>query len=232
MLAVHPEHPEQATDALHPGAVWIDLFQASEADRALVTEVTGLKIPTQAELSEIETSSRLQSRHGVITMSLPIVMRGPDGPPQTTPVGFVLTRERLVTVRYAPLAVFDAVRREVAPEQSAAAVFVALCEGIVDRVADVLERLGGELDRVSQTIFHDPAELVRRPARADARLRRILREVGRTGELVVRSLQSVPDCSVNRPTSRLSGGAIHDADGAPADGRTRDTGSHLHRSHH
>ncbi len=42
------------------GAVWIDLFDPSAEEVAAVEKETGLRIPTRAALSEVETSSRLR----------------------------------------------------------------------------------------------------------------------------------------------------------------------------
>jgi Mg2+ and Co2+ transporter CorA len=55
----------------------------------------------------------------------------------------------LVTVRFMPLPAFDAVAGKFASSQNAPKssleMFTLLCEEIVDRVADILEQLAGEL---------------------------------------------------------------------------------------
>src|SRR6202035_5214088 len=64
--------------------------------------------------------------------------------------------------------------------------FACLMETIVDRISDILERIAGELDDVSHRLFRSgPVETGsnRRPARADADLRVILRRIGRNGDL-------------------------------------------------
>jgi Mg2+ and Co2+ transporter CorA len=57
--------------------------------------------------------------------------------------------DRLVTVRFMPLPAFDAVAGKFASSQNAPKssleMFTLLCEEIVDRVADILEQLAGEL---------------------------------------------------------------------------------------
>ena len=105
----------------------------------------------QAELSEIETSSRLRTDGDVLCLSAPLVHRARTEYPGTTPVGFVLAPELLVTVRYEPLTAFDTYEREA--RGGAAEVFVGLIEAIVDRIADVLEHIAAELDTVSHRLF-------------------------------------------------------------------------------
>ena len=69
-----------------------------------------------------------------------------DGEPTTTPIGFVLAGNRLVTVRYATpkpfLAFADHVRREPELARDAMTVLVRLLDAIIDRLADELEGIG------------------------------------------------------------------------------------------
>jgi Mg2+ and Co2+ transporter CorA len=68
----------------------------------------------------------------------------------------------LVTVRFATLSTFDAVTEKLKQDEtirSAPSVFTALLEAMVDRGADVLERLGAELTTVSKSVFRgDPSQ--------------------------------------------------------------------------
>ena len=100
-------------------------------------------------------------------------------------VGFILTRGVLVTVRFAQLATVDKVADRVRRElelRSAAAVFVALLEAMVDRGADVLEHLGAELAQVSKTVFRGGPSRSGRLADANVALHRALIAVGTTGD--------------------------------------------------
>src|SRR5258708_1053142 len=86
--------------AAMPDAAWIDVVNASPRERAFVENATGLRLPSLADLSEIETSSRLRARNGVLYLSSPLVYRANADDPRTTPVGFALGPELLVTVRF------------------------------------------------------------------------------------------------------------------------------------
>ena len=167
-----------------PDVVWIDLVQPDPTETAFVEHLTGLRLPSFDALSEIESSSRLRAQHGVLYLSAPLVHSVDADNPRTTPVGFVLGPELLVTVRFEELTSFTTFG-QTAPE-TAAEAFVGLVEAIVDRNADILERIAAELDTLSHRLFRSgPLEggKHRRPAHEDADLRLILRRIGASGDL-------------------------------------------------
>jgi magnesium transporter len=170
---------------LPPDTVWVDLLKPTPAETAFVERTTGLHVPTFADLSEIESSSRLRADDGILYLSAPAVHSAIANDPQSTPVGFVLNPDLLVTVRFEALNAFSTFAH--APRGSAAEVFTGLVEAIVDRIADVLEHIAAELDILSHRLFrsgHIDAETPHRPAREAADLRVILRRVGSSGDLV------------------------------------------------
>jgi magnesium transporter len=182
---VRPADLAQAS--LPENVAWIDLLNPEPEEVAFVERTTGLHVPAIEDLSEIESSSRLRSRNGAIYLSAPLVYRADSDQPLTTPVGFVLTRERLVTVRFEELTSFTTfVGRDLADETdplTAAAVFAGLTDAIADRLADILEQIAGELDALSHRLFRNPVTERRPPARESADLRVILRRVGHNGDL-------------------------------------------------
>ncbi len=181
---VHQAPADPAAAALLANAVWVDLLQPSSSETAVVERATGLHLPTLEEISEIESSSRLRAEHGVLYLSAPLVHRATAGEPQTTPVGFVLAADRLVTVRFEQLTAFDTLAK--ASPGTAPEAFAALIEAIVDRIADILEHIAAELDTLSHRLFRSgpiDGSKHRRPAREAADLRVILRRVGASGDL-------------------------------------------------
>jgi len=185
------QQPADLAEASLPANVaWIDLLKPEPYEIAFVKRTTGLDVPGIADLSEIESSSRLRNRNGAIYLSAPLVYRADSDQPLTTPVGFVLTHERLITVRFEELNVFKTFAdRDLAAESdplSSAAVFAGLMDAIADRLADILESIAGELDTLSHRLFRSPATepaARRPPARETADLRIILRRIGHSGDL-------------------------------------------------
>lgn len=192
MLRSLPTHPDTAAEhsSPHPGSVWIDLFDASEADVRLVEQLTGLEIPSRADLDEIETSSRQYRKNGAVYISVPVARPDAEGAPRTSPLGFVLTADRLISIRFADLPSFDAVAagwgKPDYPHGSSAAVLATLLTGVVERIADVMEHASGELDAISHDIFHTVDEKARSRRHIDATLRGTLRKVGQVGDITSR----------------------------------------------
>ena len=168
-------------------AVWIDLVSPTPEETARVAAATGLTVPTEASVSEIETSSRLATRDGALYLSMPLIARSDHGA-SGVPAGFVLSPERLLTVRFAPNVVFEnfAARMPRGDEINlgSAHLLVGLLEAIVDRQADALEQVGHELDTISHRIFAMGVRQAGGRKREDATLRVTLGHLGRLGDLI------------------------------------------------
>jgi magnesium transporter len=173
-------------DAALREAVWIDLLSATEDEARRIATTTNLRVPTEANLREIESSSRLSVANGVLTLSLPLVSRL-DGDPQPVPGGFVLSQQLLITIRFAASAVFDSfAEREMGagtPDRTGAHLFVGLLEAIVDRHADALERIRDDLDAISHRIFRGAVH-IGGSRHEDRMLRETLAAIGRTGDII------------------------------------------------
>jgi len=173
--------------------IWIDLLDPTPEETAMAARATGFEVPTQASVSEIETSSRLASRNGTLYLSMPMVSMA-DGP-RGVAAGFVVSAERLLTVRFAESRVFNAFMEHMPRGDttwgSAAEILAGLLEAIVDRLADGLEQVAAELDAMSHRIFALGAATGGRK-QDDATLRHTLAELGRIGDLIshIRESQS------------------------------------------
>ena len=179
----HPQRIETLQDA-----AWIDLIDMTPEEAAAVADATGLRVAARADLQEIESSSRLGFAHGVLYLSAPLVTRGGPGDGQISPIGFALSAECLLTIRFAPSrAIDDFIAR---PEQPGAPplgpvhLFVGLLEALVDRLADRLEQITADLDTVSRRIFQGDLAAGGPPRQSDIVLRDALKVVGQAGDVV------------------------------------------------
>src|SRR5690242_8098110 len=182
---------DMAETTLPAEVVWLDLLKPTPVEIAYAQRVMHLPMPSIEDLSEIENSSRLRLQNGALMLSAPLIYRADTEAPRATPVGFILTRERLVTVRFEPLRAFSSFSESFAhPEpryDNGAMAFAALSEAIVDRLADVLENMAAQLDALSHRLFGveaAQADSTHRPVRQQAQLRASLQQVGRTGDLL------------------------------------------------
>ena len=165
------------------GSAWLDLLDPTEEERALAQTLTGLRIPTRQEVEEIESSSRVYVEDDTLYLSTPLVRRTGDIS-FTSPVGFVLSRDHLLTIRYTDYPSFETVGRKLSKDATAHNAedsLLLLLEGIVDRIADVLEICGRELDQLSKRVFHARDHEV---SNNDRTLRALLQKVGKEADLV------------------------------------------------
>ena len=167
-------------------AVWIDLDRATAAEARQVAHATGLRVPLREEVAEIETSSRLIYEGATLYLTTPMLSRAEEGAPVMAPLGFVVSHDRLLTVRFAASAVIEHFAQDWRGEapQSGAHPFLGLLEALVDRLADVLEHLGGEMDMLSAALFQNgPAGSLSGKRRTDF-LQGTLASIGETGARV------------------------------------------------
>jgi magnesium transporter len=136
-------------------------------------------------MQEIEISSRLYVENGAFFMTATLPAHADGDRPVMSPVTFVLSQNRLITVRYHEPRAFQTfpMRAEKADIgcTSGETILIALLEAIVDRLADVLERAGSEVIEISHDIFH-PAE--KKASKRDRGFQIILRRIGRKEDLV------------------------------------------------
>lgn len=163
-------------------ALWIDLYRPQPAQVAAVAAL-GIEVPTLADMEEIEVSNRLYRENGFDYMT--VVLPGQDLEKQqiSGPVTFILTPERLVTVRHhapRPFETYPERADKTGPGCATAdQVFLGLIEEVTGRLADLLEGAGRSLDEVSRGIFRSQGQNIP-PMQLQASLER----VGRQGELL------------------------------------------------
>jgi magnesium transporter len=165
--------------------VWVDLCHPTDADIGRACTVYGLDIPPRAQLEEIEFSSRLQYEDGVFTISVPVTPHIRDAEEITSPLGFVLTRDMLVTIRFSQLHTFETITKRVERRpRSAPDIFMVIVEAMIDYHADRLEELRAEALKISRRIFHKEMQDWQRNkvAQVNRMLRDTLVEIGDMSE--------------------------------------------------
>jgi hypothetical protein len=93
-------------------AVWIDLLDPTDAERAAAERLTGLRVPSREDIAEIESSSRIYTEGNVLYLSMSYSYLGADGLSHASPVGFVLSGGHLLTLRFAELPAFETYARQ------------------------------------------------------------------------------------------------------------------------
>lgn len=197
--ALPPDVQETAAAACAPDAlrraVWIDLLNPSPAEEKAVQSALSLEVPTREEMQEIESSSRLYREGEALFLTANFLYGVDVGEYGSTAISFVLTNTTLVTVRYATPKAFTvfgarAQRQPGTALSSPDGVMLHLFEQIVDRLADVLERVGADMDRASHRTFRAARANIK-ANRRDDQLKETLIVLGQVGDVTTRASETL-----------------------------------------
>jgi magnesium transporter len=172
-------------------AVWFDLVTPTLQEDKIVERQVGIAVPTREEMQEIEVTSRLYVENGARYMTATLMCQSDTDTPKTTAVTFILSGHRLITVRYDEPRPFMIVGHKLARVCPAGAsgesVLMELLDAVIDRAADILERIGVEVDQVSREIFESEESAAER----SQSYRNILKTIGRKGDLTSKVRESL-----------------------------------------
>ena len=137
-------------------ALWIDLYRPMPEQTAEVA-LLGVQVPPLADMEEIEISNRLYRDGNADHMTVVLPGLSAAKLPTSGPVCFILSAERLITVRYhasRPFETYPARAYKVGHGcDRPIHIFLGLIEEIIGRMADILEGIGHGLDEVAFGIY-------------------------------------------------------------------------------
>jgi magnesium transporter len=170
----------EADIALPENALWIDLELPTPSEDKAVEDALGISVPTLREMQEIEITSRLYVENGARYMTATLMAHQDTEVPTTTPVTFILAGHRLITVRY------DEPRPFVIVNATGETIMMDILDAVIDRLADVLEHMGNDVEQVSRDIFDPNA-----PAGDFNNYSRILHTIGKKGDVTSKVRESL-----------------------------------------
>ena len=179
------------------GAIWIDLLDPSPEETRAVETALAIELPTRKEVQEIEVSSRLYVENQTVFMTATVMVQADMLHPETTPVTFAYQPQRLVTLRFAeptPFTTFPPkFQRTPGAFASAQKVFMGLVDEIIDRVADILESIGSDLNAVSRILFAEASpQPVKKPS---VDYTAVLTRIGHNGERAANARETLVSIS-------------------------------------
>jgi magnesium transporter len=185
-----------SADPVPPEAAWLDLVQPTPEEDRAAERFLGASLPSREETEEIEFSSRFYAEDGAVFLTASLLTGVERREPVLSPLTMVVAGDRIVTVRYDDLrAMRQFVTRAVKPGSgcgSAAAIFLGLLEAIIDRTADVLERLSQDVDRINTEVFKRPAEdISRQNVQWGRKLEDMITAIGVQGDLAAKARESL-----------------------------------------
>lgn len=172
--------------------IWIDLLHPKKEQEAAVESYLGTSIPTHEEMVEIELSNRLYQEGDAIFMTATMVTKANASTPETHAVTFIVTNHVLVTVRYVDSTSFKRfathLLKQPAGHHDGSTLLLELLNSIINRIADILERVDRDIDRITKDIFkHHAAE----SKDEVVSYQQVLKRIGRCGDLASKTHESL-----------------------------------------
>src|SRR6516225_4768303 len=194
--------PVTSNEEVPETCVWFDLVNPNLQEDKIVEHKVGVAVPTREEMQEIEVTSRLYVENGARYMTATLMCQSDTEAPKTTPVTFILSGHRLITVRYDEprpfMIVGNKLARVCSPTVTGESVMMDLLDAVIDRAADILERIGSEVDQISHDIFEPEAG----GADRSRSYNEILKTIGKKGDLASKARESrVLSCAECSATS-------------------------------
>ncbi|WP_342359127.1 magnesium transporter CorA family protein [Terrarubrum flagellatum] len=171
-------------EPLPQNSLWIDMLEPTRDEDHKVERHLGVEIPTREEMRDIEPSEIIYAEANARYMTARILCSSDSAEPLLANISFILTERALVTVRYdQPKSFSMFAARSVKPGgcgPQPESVLDGLIETIIDRAAEILANLGGDIEKLSRSVFEEDR---RKEARGPF-LRSVIRTLGRKGDVI------------------------------------------------
>jgi magnesium transporter len=155
----------ETTEAIPPGAIWIDMIKPTPEEDRMVQTFVGVAAPTRSDPDYTEPPEAHYSENGVRYLHAGVPSE-PDETPDITGVTFVVAPTTLVTIRYHPAESFDLFAQKLCKSRGQAlfpdAIAIGLITTVVNRSARALANAGESLDRIASAVFRARGDQSRR----------------------------------------------------------------------
>ncbi len=190
------EVPARSETALPQDAAWIDLHAPTLEEDRMTERFLMAEIPSREESEEIEFSSRFYAEDGAVFMTTSLLTGVDMGDPSLAPLTIIVADQRIATVRYHDLrAIRQFAQRASKPGAgyvTGPGIFHGLIEAIIDRTADVLERISKDVDRLNRDVFSQQSkDMSRSNTQRGRKLEALIGEIGKQGDLTAKARESL-----------------------------------------
>jgi magnesium transporter len=180
----------EGTTDVESATVWIDLLNPTDDEELAIEKSLSIDVPTRAEMREIEASNRYYSEDGAQFMTAFVVHASDKDNITTSNITFILTGNRLVTVRYGEPKAFslfaDKAMRNGEGCGNGPQVMIGLFETLIQRQADLIEKLQDGVESLAPQIFGQDGESKSQGRRLDV----MLKNIGKQGDVTSRTQES------------------------------------------
>lgn len=172
-------------------ALWYDCLNPTEEEKNNLAAKFKVKIPSQEKIAKIGTSNLFYKNADVFYLTTFLVARARSDQPIVVPAVFILHPHCLITVRYAeprPFQTFkERVRYTGEKWERPIDLFMGLLETIVDRIAELAEKIDLDIDELSNMTFkgHNGKNHTKLQSHSD-----IITRLGKKGDLAAKMNES------------------------------------------
>ncbi|MCU0884189.1 MAG: magnesium transporter CorA family protein [Beijerinckiaceae bacterium] len=163
-------------------SLWIDLMEPTREEDRLVEEHLQISIPTREEMLDLEPSEIIYTEDDARYMTARILCHSDTDQPRLVAVSFILTAQALVTVRYdEPRSFALFTQRACKPSgcgHQPEAVLDGLIEAVIDRAAEILGRVGDQIEDLSRSVFERDSGRLERSGGYQGVIRKLGRQAG------------------------------------------------------
>jgi len=141
--------------------LWLDLLDPTPEEEDYYEAQLDIELPLREELRSIEPSSRLYKENGAVYLAATVVHSAESEHPRAEGMAFILKGHLLITIRYSDPRSFtvfsDYLSAHYQDYKDGPAILCGLLEAVVERGAEVLEKVNIESDTISRLIFSESA---------------------------------------------------------------------------
>lgn len=167
MLTIHRHGSHEPTAwtegmALPEQSEWLDLIDPIAAERAVVEALIDAPLPGRREISSLGLSGGQHDDRRVLSLHAHLYADHAQG--RAEPLGMLVTHNRLVTLRYQSSRPVDEALRRVRESDDridGAGLLALLLDVIANDVAEQMQRIGGDVAKLSDDVFTETNEKTR-----------------------------------------------------------------------
>ncbi|HWC94584.1 MAG TPA: CorA family divalent cation transporter [Pseudolabrys sp.] len=195
------ERDGEPTPAALRKAHWVDLCDASEAEKKQVEDALAIDVSPVNDYEPFQVSSHFSADERQLTMTGLLLTLRENEDPHLIKVTFIRAKNVLVTVTDGAPPGMSALIKECencfTHKSGRDDVFATILDMIVDHTDNILDKVGHDLDRINTQVFQHHAPRKRRrlleasPRLRNRQLERVLTDLGPSRELLVKLRRSV-----------------------------------------
>lgn len=181
--------------------LWIDLIEPTQAEEVFIEKKLQIEAPNREEQDKIEVISPYYKEGDSYFMTITALFKVDADYPESSPVSFILTPNCLVTVRHAKPRFFTnfaaRILRQKEDYSTPGMILEGLVETLVNRIGDVLEKTGNELDNLLLAVFDRNAQTLRHKTKTNSSgyYDGIIKKIGRYGNFISKNRESLVSVS-------------------------------------